>query len=154
MRAKIKLGELPATDIANYSPCYTVTLRMFESYIEGKRNYKISPTSKVIKQLCPFTGPSALTLTMNPRSCGFNRLIVPGALTSSLWQSKYDEYGFHKACIEILSYKRYFFYLWEFMSMTSYLSLAHSQNVQKSDINRKNENHFCYWGWYILGQSF
>lgn len=109
MRAKIKLGELPATEIANYSPCYTVTLRMFESYIEGKRNYKISPTSKVIKQLCPFTGPSALTLTMNPRSCGFNRLIVPGALTSSLWQSKYDEYGFHKACIEILSYTRYFF---------------------------------------------
>lgn len=78
MRAKIKLGELPATEIANYSPCYTVTLRMFESYIEGKRNYKISPTSKVIKQLCPFTGPSALTLTMNHQSCGFNRLSTRG----------------------------------------------------------------------------
>lgn len=35
-----------------------------------------------------------------------------------------------------------FFYLWKFMSMTSYLPLAHSQNVQKLDINRKNRKSF------------
>lgn len=35
-----------------------------------------------------------------------------------------------------------FFYLWKFMSMTWYLPLAHSQNVQKSDINRKNRKSF------------
>lgn len=37
-----------------------------------------------------------------------------------------------------------FFYLWKFMSMTSYLPLAHSQNVQKLDINRKNRKSFLF----------
>lgn len=49
MWVKIKLGELFVMESVNYLLCYIVMLWMFELYIEGKWNYKISFILKVIK---------------------------------------------------------------------------------------------------------